>query len=67
MLHYEIATEVGLTLTFYQFDSTLHRHSRTTNPLEPLFREFRTKSDEIGAFSHETALLHESRKGQIWT
>jgi putative transposase len=46
-----------LTFTFYQFDSTLHRHIRTTNHLERLFREFRTKSDEIGAFPHETSCL----------
>lgn len=49
--------DLQLTLTFYQFDSTLHRHIRTTNHLERLFREFRTKSDEIGAFPHETSCL----------
>jgi len=46
-----------LTLTFYQFDENLHRHIRTTNHLERLFREFRTKSDEIGAFPYETSCL----------
>jgi transposase-like protein len=46
-----------LTLTFYQFDSELYRHIRTTNHLERLFREFRTKSDEIGAFPNETSCL----------
>lgn len=46
-----------LTLTFYQFDCLLHRHIRTTNHLERLFREFRTKSDEIGAFPYETSCL----------
>jgi putative transposase len=46
-----------LTLTFYQFDESLHRHIRTTNHLERLFREFRTKSDEIGAFPYETSCL----------
>jgi transposase-like protein len=49
--------EIGLTFTFYQFDSKLHRHIRTTNHLERLFREFRAKSDEIGAFPHETSCL----------
>jgi putative transposase len=49
--------DLQLTFTFYQFDSTLHRHIRTTNHLERLFREFRTKSDEIGAFPHETSCL----------
>jgi len=41
----------------YQVDKLLHRHIRTTNHLERLFREFRTKSDEIGAFPHETSCL----------
>jgi transposase-like protein len=49
--------DLELTFTFYQFDSSLHRHIRTTNHLERLFREFRTKSDEIGAFPHETSCL----------
>lgn len=47
----------GLTLTFYQFPPGLHRHIRTTNHLERLFREFRTKSDEIGAFPNEISCL----------
>jgi hypothetical protein len=46
-----------LTFTFYQFDDSLHRHLRTTNHLERLFREFRTKSDEIGAFLNENSCL----------
>ena len=46
-----------LTLTFYQFDESLHKHIRTTNHLERLFREFRTKSDEIGVFPNETSCL----------
>ncbi|UBF23999.1 transposase (plasmid) [Kovacikia minuta CCNUW1] len=49
--------DLELTLTFYQFAPNLHRHIRTTNHLERLFREFRTKSDEIGAFPHETSCL----------
>ena len=47
----------ALTLTFYQFDQSLHKHIRTTNHLERLFREFRTKSDEIGVFPNETSCL----------
>ncbi|MCA6558562.1 MAG: transposase [Pseudanabaena sp. M114S2SP2A07QC] len=46
-----------LTFSFYQFDSDLHHHIRTTNHLKRLFREFRTKSDEIGAFLNETSCL----------
>jgi len=38
-------------------DENLHRHVHTTNHLERLFREFRTKSNEIGAFPHETSCL----------
>jgi len=49
--------DVQLTFSFYQFDSDLHHHIRTTNHLERLFREFRTKSDEIGAFPNETSCL----------
>lgn len=49
--------DIELTLTFYQFDPDLHRHIRTTNHIERLFREFRTKSDEIGAFPNETSCL----------
>jgi putative transposase len=48
---------IELTFTFYEFDPDLHHHIRTTNHLERLFREFRTKSDEIGAFPHETSCL----------
>jgi transposase-like protein len=46
-----------LTFTFYKFDSNLRHHIRTTNHLERLFREFRTKSDEIGAFPNKTSCL----------
>jgi putative transposase len=49
--------DFNLTVTFYGFENNLHRHIRTTNHLERLFREFRTKSDEIGAFPHETSCL----------
>lgn len=49
--------DLDLTFTFYQFDQGLHRHIRTTNHIERLFREFRTKSDEIGAFPNETSCL----------
>jgi transposase-like protein len=49
--------DVQLTFSFYQFDADLHHHIRTTNHLERLFREFRTKSDEIGAFPNETSCL----------
>ena len=49
--------DVQLTFSFYQFDANLHHHIRTTNHLERLFREFRTKSDEIGTFPNETSCL----------
>jgi len=49
--------DIHLCLTFYQFDSSLHTHIRTTNHLERLFREFRTKTDEIGTFPNETCCL----------
>jgi transposase-like protein len=43
------------TFVFYQFDPSLHIRIRTTNLLERVFREFRTKADEIGAFPNETS------------
>ena len=49
--------DTQLTFSFYQFHADLHHHIRTTNHLERLFREFRTKSDEIGAFPNETSCL----------
>lgn len=48
---------LDLTFTFYRFEAALHSHIRTTNHIERLFREFRTKSDEIGAFPNETSCL----------
>lgn len=45
------------TFTFYDFDKELFVHIRTTNHLERFFREFRNKSDEIGAFPNETSCL----------
>lgn len=45
------------TLNFYDFPKHLHPLIRTTNPLERLFREFRTKADEIGAFPNENSCL----------
>ncbi len=45
------------TFVFYQFDTSLHIHIRTTNLLERVFREFRTKTDEIGAFPNEISCL----------
>jgi len=45
------------SFTFYQFAVALHPLVRSTNLLERFFREFRTKSDEIGAFPNETSCL----------
>jgi len=52
-----LSKDVELCLTFYQFDHTLHPLTRSTNLLERFFREFRTKSDEIGAFPNELSSL----------
>ena len=51
-----LTKDVDACLTFYQFDHTLHPLIRSTNLLERFFREFRTKSDEIGAFPNDTEL-----------
>lgn len=45
------------TFIFYDFAENLHCHIRTTNHLERFFREFRAKSDEIGAFPNEDSCL----------
>ncbi|MGJ3245424.1 MAG: transposase, partial [Elainellaceae cyanobacterium] len=53
------AFQWGLERTFssYQLEASWHRFIRTTNALERLFREFRTKADEIGAFPNEQSCL----------
>lgn len=43
--------------TFYQFEKSLHPLIRSSNLMERFFREFRNKSDEIGAFPNETSCL----------
>ena len=52
-----LTKNVDACLTFYQFDQRLHRFIRSTNLLERFFREFRTKSDEIGAFPNDISCL----------
>jgi transposase-like protein len=52
-----LSKDVEACLTFYQFDHTLHPLIRSTNLLERFFREFRTKSDEIGAFPNDLSCL----------
>jgi len=52
-----LTKDVAACLTFYQFDQSLHRLIRSTNLLERFFREFRTKSDEIGAFPNDISCL----------
>lgn len=48
---------IDRTFSFYQIEAPLHQHIRTTNHLERFFREFRNKSDEIGAFPNENSCL----------
>jgi transposase-like protein len=52
-----LSKDVEACLTFYQFEPALHSLIRSTNLLERFFREFRTKSDEIGAFPNELSSL----------
>jgi putative transposase len=49
--------DIVLTFSFYDLDPSLYPLVRTTNALERLFREFRNKSDEIGAFPNEDSCL----------
>ncbi len=53
----KLSLDIELSLTFYQFDPTLHVLIRSTNLLERFFRGFRTKADEIGAFPNELTCL----------
>lgn len=53
----QLTQGIESSFTFYQFDGALHRLVRSTNLLERFFREFRTKSDEIGAFPNEVSCL----------
>jgi len=52
-----LTKDVAACLTFYQFEHPLHWLIRSTNLLERFFREFRTKSDEIGAFPNDISCL----------
>jgi transposase-like protein len=52
-----LTKDIELSLTFYQFDISLHALVRSTNLLERFFREFRTKADEIGSFPNELTCL----------
>jgi len=49
--------DIVLTFSFYDLQESLYPLVRTTNALERLFREFRNKSDEIGAFPNEDSCL----------
>ena len=49
--------DTALTFSFYDLDNSLFSLVRTTNALERLFREFRAKTDEIGAFPNESSCL----------
>lgn len=52
-----LTKDIDLSLTFYQFDGSLHALIRSTNLLERFFREFRTKADEVGSFPNELTCL----------
>ena len=52
-----LTKDIALSLTFYQFDVSLHPLVRSTNLLERFFREFRTRADEIGSFPNELTCL----------
>ena len=52
-----LTKDIKVSLTFYQFDLSLHALIRSTNLLERFFREFRTKADEIGSFPNELTCL----------
>lgn len=45
------------TLNFYDLAVLLHKRVRTTNIVERLFREFRNRADEVGAFPNQSSCL----------
>ncbi len=45
------------TLEYYDEPEEMWKHIRTTNHLERFFRDFRQRSDEIGAFRNEASCL----------
>jgi putative transposase len=51
-----LADEAHL-LTFYQFDSKWHKFMRTSNAIESLFNNVRTRTDSIEAFTNEESCL----------
>lgn len=53
----KLAHDIERCFTFYQVERDLHHLVRSTNLLERFFREFRTKTDEIGAFPNEQSCL----------
>jgi len=44
-------------LTFYDFPQSMHRHIRSTNPIESFFRNVRRRTDQIDTFTTETSCL----------
>lgn len=44
-------------LTFYDFPQAMHRHIRSTNPIESFFRNVRRRTDQIDTFTTETSCL----------
>ena len=53
----KLSHDIDRCFTFYQVELDLHHLVRSTNVLERFFREFRTKTDEIGAFPNEQSCL----------
>jgi len=44
-------------LTFYAFPPVMHRYIRSTNAIESLFSNVRSRTDQIDAFTTETSCL----------
>lgn len=44
-------------LTFYDFPQSMHRHIRSTNPIESFFRNVRRRTDHIDTFTTEMSCL----------
>jgi putative transposase len=52
-----LAGEEEMSLRFYEFPQTMHRHFQKTNAIESLFSNVRQRTDQIDVFTTETSCL----------
>jgi putative transposase len=52
-----LLSDEGHLFTFYQFEAKWHKFMRTTNAIESLFNNVRTRTDSIEVFTTEESCL----------